>query len=135
MKFLRVLCNIHHHVAFTRGLEEKEKNTEQDQLEVLSAVVAQPPPPAAAEAAAAEVRFSLTCRFVDGQGKRGNVHIYWRSCRSHSLMLSCLTVSFSCGAVCSRGNRTAESEKKQTTVYFIKRKMKKNFFIHDIPIQ
>ena len=91
--FLRVLYNnIHHHVAFTRGLEEKEKNTEQDQLEVLSAVVAQPPPPAAAEAAAAEVRFSLTCRFVDGQGKRGNVHIYWRSCRSHSLMLSCLTV-------------------------------------------
>ena len=22
-----------------------------------------------------EVRFSMTCRFVDGQGKRGNVHI------------------------------------------------------------
>ena len=31
--FLRVLYNIHHHVlvAFVRELEEKEKNTEQDQ--------------------------------------------------------------------------------------------------------
>ena len=68
--FLRVLCNnIHHHVAFARELEEKEKNTEQDQPAVRSAVAAPPPPPAA------EVRFSMTCRFVDGQGKRGNVHI------------------------------------------------------------
>ena len=70
--FLRVLYNIHHHVlvAFVRELEEKEKNTEQDQPAVRtgSAVVA-------AAAAAAEVRFSMTCRFVDGQGKRGNVHI------------------------------------------------------------
>ena len=24
----------------------------------------------------AKVRFSMTCRFVDGQGKRGNVHIH-----------------------------------------------------------
>ena len=67
--FLRVLCkNIHHHVAFARELEEKEKNIEQDQPVVRSAV-------AAAAAAAAEVRFSMACRFVDGQGKRGNVHI------------------------------------------------------------
>ena len=29
--FLRVLYNIHHHVAFARELEEKEENTEQDQ--------------------------------------------------------------------------------------------------------
>ena len=29
--FLRVLYNIHHHVAFAREVEEKEKNTEQDQ--------------------------------------------------------------------------------------------------------
>ena len=29
--FLRVLYNMHHHVAFARELEEKEKNTEQDQ--------------------------------------------------------------------------------------------------------
>ena len=73
--FLRVLYNnIHHHVAFARELEEKEKNTEQDQPAVRSAVAA-PPPPSAAEAAAAEVRFSMTCRFVDGQGKGGNVHI------------------------------------------------------------
>ena len=35
--FLRVLCkNIHHHVAFARELEEKEKNTEQDQPEAVS---------------------------------------------------------------------------------------------------
>ena len=60
--------NIHHHEAFARELEEKEKNTEQDQPAVRSAV-------AAAAAAAAEVRFSMTCRFVDGQRKRGNVHI------------------------------------------------------------
>ena len=67
--FLKVLCkNIHHHVAFARELEEKEKNIEQDQPVVRSAV-------AAAAAAAAEVRFSMACRFVDGQGKRGNVHI------------------------------------------------------------
>ena len=63
--FLRVLYNnIHHHVAFARELEEKEKNTEQDQPAVRSAV-----------AAAAEVRFSMACRFADGQGKRGNAHI------------------------------------------------------------
>ena len=54
-------------------MEEKEKNTEQDQPAVRSAVAA--PAPAAAAAAAAEVRFSMTCRFVDGQGKRENVHI------------------------------------------------------------
>ena len=66
--FLRVLYNnIHHHVAFARELEENEKNTEQDQPVVHSAV--------AAAAEAAEVRFSMTCRFVDGQGIRGNVHI------------------------------------------------------------
>ena len=58
--------NIHHHVAFARELEEKEKNTDQDKPAVRSA---------AAAAAAAEVRFSKTCRSVDGQGKRGNVHI------------------------------------------------------------
>ena len=69
--FLRVLYNIHHHVAFARELEEKEKNTEQDQPAVRSAVAAAQ---AAAAAAAAEIRFSKTCRFV-GQGKRGNVHI------------------------------------------------------------
>ena len=68
--FVRVLYNnIHDYVAFARELEEKEKNTEQDQPAVRTAVAA------AAAAAAAEVRFSVTCRFVDGQGKRGNVHI------------------------------------------------------------
>ena len=57
----------------------------------------------------AKVRFSMTCRFVDGQGKRGNVHrLYRRSCRSLSLILSCLTVSFSCGIVYSRGNNARE---------------------------
>ena len=38
--------------------------------------------------------------------------------------------SFSCGIVYSRGNRTPESEIKQTSVYLIKRKMKKKFHIH-----
>ena len=47
-----------------------------------------------------------------------------------SLMLSCLTVAFSCGVVYSRGNRTPESEKRQTSVYLIKRKMKKIFFLY-----
>ena len=73
--FLRVLYNnIHHHIAFARELEEKEKITEQDQPAVRSAVAAAAAA-AAAEAADSEVRFSMTCRFVDGQGKRGNVHI------------------------------------------------------------
>ena len=36
--------------------------------------------------------------------------------------------SFSCGIVYPRGNRTPESEKKQTSVYLIKRKMKKKFW-------
>ena len=68
--FLRVLYNsIYHHVAFARELEEA-KNTEQDQTAVRSA-----PAAAAAAAAAAEAKFRRTCRFVDGQGKRGNVHI------------------------------------------------------------
>ena len=40
--------------------------------------------------------------------------MYRPSCRSFSLM-SCLTVSFSC-VVYSRGNRTPESEKKQTSL-------------------
>ena len=69
--FLRVLYNnIHHHVAFARELEEKEKNTEQDQPAVRGAVASA----TATAAAAAEVTFSMTCRFIDGQGKRGNVH-------------------------------------------------------------
>ena len=73
--FLRVLYNnIHRHVAFARELEEKEQNTEQDQPAVRSAVAAATAA-AAAAAAAAEVRFSMACRFVDGQGKRGNEHI------------------------------------------------------------
>ena len=50
--FLRVLYNIHHQVAFARELEEKTKNTEQDQPAVRSAVAA------AAEAAAAEASSS-----------------------------------------------------------------------------
>ena len=40
-------------------------------------------------------------------------------------MLSCLTVSFSRGIVYSRGNRTPESNKNQTSVYLNKRKIKK----------
>ena len=127
--FLRVLYNnIHHHVAFARELEEKKTYTEQDQPAVRSAVAA--PAPAAA---AADVRFSMTCRFVDGQGKRGNVHI--------SVIMSVAfpdVVVFDgficCGVVYSRGNRTPESEKKQKSVYLIKRKMK-NIFLYTYQVR
>ena len=44
------------------------------------------------------------------------------------LNLSCLMVSFSCVLVYSLGNRTPESENKQTSVYLIKRKIKKENF-------
>ena len=103
--FLSVLYNnIHHHVN-----QRSKLHTYSAEVPVLHTPV--------------EVTFSMTCRFLHGQGKRG-VYIYRRSCRSLSLMLSCLTVSFSC-VVYSRENRTPESEKKQTSVYVIKRKMKK----------
>ena len=47
-----------------------------------------------------------------------------------SLILSCLTVSFSCGIVYSRVKRTPESEKKRRTyVYLIKRKIKKKMLV------
>ena len=47
-------------------------------------------------------------------------------------MLSCLTVSFSRGMLFSRGYRTPGSEKNQTSVYLIKRKMKKKilYFVY-----
>ena len=51
--FLRVLYNIHHHIAFAEELELK-KNTEQDQPAIRSAVAAA----AAAEARAAEASSS-----------------------------------------------------------------------------
>ena len=53
--------------------------------------------------------------------------VYRRWCRSLSLMLSCLTVSFSCvvySLTHAETERPRESEKKQTSVYLIKRKMK-----------
>ena len=47
-----------------------------------------------------------------------------------SLILSCLTVSFSCRIVYSRVKRTPESEKKKTHVYLIKRKIKKKMLVY-----
>ena len=47
-----------------------------------------------------------------------------------SLILSCLTVSFSCGIVYSRVKRTPESEKKKTYVYLMKRKIKKKRLVY-----
>ena len=47
-----------------------------------------------------------------------------------SLILSCLTVSFSCEIVYSRVKRTPESEKKKTYVYLIKRKIKKKMLVY-----
>ena len=55
--FLRVLYNnIHHHVN-----QRSKLHTYSAEVPVLHTPV--------------EVRFSMTCRFVQGQGKRGNVHI------------------------------------------------------------
>jgi len=55
--FLRVLYNnIHHHVN-----QRSKLHTYSAEVPVLHTPV--------------EVRFSMTCRFVHGQGKRGNVHI------------------------------------------------------------
>ena len=47
-----------------------------------------------------------------------------------SLILSCLTVSFSCGIVYSPVKRTPESEKTKTYVYIIKRKIKKKMLVY-----
>ena len=55
--FLRVLYkNIHHHVN-----QRSKLHTYSAEVPVLHTPV--------------EVRFSMTCPFVHGQGKRGNVHI------------------------------------------------------------
>ena len=106
--FLRVLYNnIHHHVNQRSNL-----HTYGAEVPVLHTRV--------------QVRFSMTCPFLYMGKANEGMYIYRPSCRSLSLMLSCLTISFSC-VVYSRGNRTPESEKKQTSVYLIKRKMKKKF--------
>ena len=63
-----------------------------------------------------------------GKANEG-VYVYRPSCRSLSLMLSCLTVLFCC-VVYSRGNRTPESEKKQTSVYLIKTENEKENFVY-----
>ena len=47
-----------------------------------------------------------------------------------SLILSCLTVSFSCGIVYSLAKRMPESEKKRTYAYLIKRKIKKKMLVY-----
>ena len=56
---------------------------------------------------------------------RANITVYSTRFSGSSLILSCLTVSFSCGIVYSRVKRTPESEKKKTYVYLIKRKSKR----------
>ena len=52
----------------------------------------------------------MTCSFVDGQGKQGNVHI--PAIMSVVFPEVVVSVSFSCGVMYSRGNRTPESEEK-----------------------
>ena len=47
-----------------------------------------------------------------------------------SLILSCLTVSFSCGIVYSLAKKTPESEKKKTYSYLIKRKIKMKMLVY-----
>ena len=93
--FLRVLYNNIHHVN-----QRSKLHTYSAEVPVLHTPV--------------EVRLGTTCRFVHGQGKQGNVHIP-AIMSVASLMFSCLTVSFS-RVVYSRGNRTPESEKRQTDV-------------------
>ena len=46
-----------------------------------------------------------------------------------SLILSCLTVSFSCGIVYSLVKKTPEREEKKTYAYLIKRKIKKKMLL------
>ena len=55
--FLRVLYNIHHHVN-----QRSKLHTYSAEVPVLLHTPV-------------EVRFSMRCRFVHGQGKRGNAHI------------------------------------------------------------
>ena len=52
-----------------------------------------------------------------------------------SLILSCLTVSFSCGIVYSLVKRTPEGEKKKTYAYLIKRKIKKEMLVQQYTYQ
>ena len=62
---------------------------------------------------------------------RANITVYSsRRFSGSSLILSCLTISFSCGIVYSRVKRTPESEKKRTYVYLIKRKIKKKMLVY-----
>ena len=62
---------------------------------------------------------------------RANINVYSSTrCSGSSLILSCLTVSFSRGIVYSCVKRTPESEKKQTSVYLIKRKIKKKMLVY-----
>ena len=62
---------------------------------------------------------------------RVNVTVYSsRRFSGSSLILSCWTVSFSCGIVYSRVKRTPESAKKKTYVYLIKRKIKKKMLVY-----
>ena len=62
---------------------------------------------------------------------RSNITVYSsRRFSGSSLVLSCLTVSFSCGVVYSRVKRTPESEEKKTYVYLIKRKIKKKMLVY-----
>ena len=98
--FLRVLYNnIHHHVN-----QRSKLHTYSAEVPVLHTPV--------------EVRFSMTCPFVHGQGKRGNVHI------PAIMSVAFPDVVFDGFIFYSRGNRTPESKKKHTSVYLIKRKMK-----------
>ena len=64
-------------------------------------------------------------------GARANITVY-NSTRfpGSSLILSCLTVSFSCGVVYSRVKRTPESEKRGRMYISSKRKIKKKMLVY-----
>ena len=61
---------------------------------------------------------------------RANITVYGMRFSGSSLILSCLTVLFSCVIVYLRVKRTPESEKKKTYVHLIKRKIKKKMLVY-----
>ena len=70
----------------------------------------------------------MTCSVVDGQGKRGNVHIpAIMSVDFPDVVFDGLRLVVE---YYSRGNRTPESEKKQTSVYVIKTENEKENFVY-----
>ena len=68
---------------------------------------------------------------------RANTNVYSSArCSGFSLILSCLTVSFSCGIVYSRVKRTPESEKRRRTYIWSNGKSKRKcwWYVYQVRI-